>query len=166
MPATAPATTSHAAKPRPRQPVRGWTDRNRTELTVELLPGRRFTVPVPAGGVPRFLFFAVEMPPQDDAQEEEAEVKIKMVSRSPMVRLSDGHLRDLGIPITRTSFAKLLNAGFIRSERNGPNTLTVDLGSLFKFLQAVRVRPGGEGPTFWTPDRIRQYQGAFGPVGG
>lgn len=70
-------------------------------------------------------------------------------------RLDDDLWRHLGLQgLSKRTFLRLCNAGFIRRIRPSPKVILVDLGSLCDHLSAA------EDPEFWTPERIRQFQNA------
>ncbi len=141
----------------PTASVEAWTSLPSTVANVEITPGHIVRIPIPDQEPARHYFAHLIHHP-------DGSWSVESISQDATVKMAHGVPQKLGLDIPRTTFYKLLCARIIASHRVTPTRTLVSLNSLLRFLRNVRVDP--DRPSYWTPDRRRAFDAAYGSLNG
>lgn len=125
-----------------------WPGAEAEEIEVEIRPGASVKVMAPAG-VPKFAVMAITTNPVTGKHQ------LVPFTWNQHVTMHPDLGKQLGIPIPKSTFYRLLYAGFIDYSQVTPQRLQVDLLSLLKHLKRTRHVPGR--PSWWTRERIARW---------
>ena len=118
----------------------------KTGQVIEIVPGKQVPAPeIPREAVPRYGF--VRLMRLNDGT-----YLPQLQTWGETIRLSSETARDLGLDIHYNTIYRLFNGGFIGGSRISPNTILLDLQSLYDHINATRD------PSFWSPERIKRYR--------
>jgi len=124
------------------------------EITVQFAPGRACRARVPSDKVPRLVL--ARLVPKGGG-----EYQLVPVSFDPWVRLTERLPKDLGLDCDSRVLRRWAMCDFIKGRVLGPLITQIELGSLYDFLEAVRI----DAPTpFWTAERVKLYREVNGSI--
>lgn len=112
---------------------------------IEIAPGKRMADQVPRADIARFGFVSLCRLPDGNYMP-------VLKTWGQTVRLTSDLFRDLGLDVSYDTVRRLINGGFLRVRRIAPNSIVLELESLYDHLEAVRD------PEFWTEARIKAYR--------
>ena len=112
---------------------------------IEVSPGKFTADQVPRAEIARFGFITLMRLPDGNYMP-----VVKTWGQT--LRLTEDLCRNLGLDVSYDTIRRLINGKFLRVRRVAPNSILLELESLYDHLEAVRD------PEFWTPERIKRYR--------
>jgi hypothetical protein len=128
-----------------------WSGFKKTEIEIEIVPGRKCKVAIPQDAPPKVIIFRLLR------NKKTGEFFTSPVTLwGGLIRFNSTLCEDLALPIGRTTLWRLIYGGFVDAFRVAPMTTLIDLESLRQHLIATKI--DGNAPPFWTRERVTLYR--------